>query len=119
MSAIVQYPHLHADADGQVRIEGTRYKVLHLAGEHYHYGWSAEELLAQNITIFKDRVRIDVQIATPGILFEDAWARRHTVEFKGQRVYVLCKDDLIASKRAAGRPVDLQDVEMLRQVEPG
>ena len=25
-----------------------------------------EELLAQEITIFKDRVRIDVQIATPG-----------------------------------------------------
>ena len=48
MSAIVRYPHLQADVDGQVRIEGTRYKVLHHAGEHYHFGWSAEELLAQH-----------------------------------------------------------------------
>jgi uncharacterized protein (DUF433 family) len=56
MSAIVRYPHLLADADGQVRIEGTRYKVLHLAGEHYHYGWSAEELLAQHPDLRPEQV---------------------------------------------------------------
>ena len=32
---------------------------------------SAEELLSQEITIFRDRVRIDVQTSTPGIDF--AW----------------------------------------------
>lgn len=25
-----------------------RYKVIHLATEHYHYGWTAEELLRQH-----------------------------------------------------------------------
>lgn len=48
MSASIRYPHLDIDADGQPRIAGSRYKVLHLAGEHYHYGWSAEELLRQH-----------------------------------------------------------------------
>ena len=44
----VSYPHLTTDADGTARIGQTRYKVLHLAGEHYHQGWSAEELLRQH-----------------------------------------------------------------------
>jgi uncharacterized protein (DUF433 family) len=48
MSAIVEYPHLKLGPDGAVRIGSTRYKVKHLAGEHYHYGWTAEELLRQH-----------------------------------------------------------------------
>ena len=39
------YPHLEADENGAPRIAETRYQVLHLAAEHYHLGWSAEELL--------------------------------------------------------------------------
>ncbi len=72
-----------------------------------------EGLLAHEITIFKDRVRVDVQTRTPGIAFEDAWERRETMEFEGQEFYVLSKEDLIASKRAAGREVDLEDVRLL------
>lgn len=45
MSTTISYPHLVQGADGKLRIGATRYKVLHLAAEHYHYGWSAEELL--------------------------------------------------------------------------
>ena len=30
------------------RIGETRYKIILLAGEHYHYGWSGEELLRQH-----------------------------------------------------------------------
>jgi len=45
MGTAIPYPHLTIDDDGTARIERTRYKVLHLAGEHYHYGWSAEEIL--------------------------------------------------------------------------
>jgi uncharacterized protein (DUF433 family) len=44
----VSYPHILIDDDGTARIGQTRYRVLHLAGEHYHYGWSAEELLRQH-----------------------------------------------------------------------
>ena len=42
------YPHILIDEVGTARIGRTRYKVLHLAGEHYHYGWSADELLRQH-----------------------------------------------------------------------
>jgi len=74
---------------------------------------SAEDLLANEITVFKDRVRIDVQTSTPGITFEDVWARRRTVSYEAQPFFILSREDLIASKRAAGRDVDLEDVRLL------
>ncbi len=42
------YPHIETDANGTPRIGKTRYDVLHIAAEHYHLGWSAEELLRQH-----------------------------------------------------------------------
>ena len=74
---------------------------------------SADDLLAQEITIFKDRVRIDVQTVTPGLRFEDAWMRRETMEYQGQPFYVVSRQDLIVSKKAAGHPVDLEDARLL------
>lgn len=74
---------------------------------------SADELVANEITIFKDRVRIDVQTSTPGLVFEEAWQRRETMEYQGQAFQVVSRADLIASKRAAGREVDLEDVRLL------
>ncbi len=56
MSLIVNYPHLTSDEPGAVRIGRTRYKVIHLASEHYHYGWSAEELMRQHPDIRPEEV---------------------------------------------------------------
>ena len=72
-----------------------------------------EAVLANEITVFNDRVRIDVQTSTPGLEFADAWRNRVTMRHAGQEFHVVSKDDLIASKRAAGCPVDLEDVRLL------
>lgn len=74
---------------------------------------TADELLAHEITIFRDRVRLDVQTSTPGIKFEEAWKKKVAMAYQGQEFYVASKEDLIASKRAAGRAIDLEDVRML------
>ena len=47
-TAAISYPHIIVDDKGVARLGKTRYKVLHLAGEHYHYGWSGEEVLRQH-----------------------------------------------------------------------
>jgi uncharacterized protein (DUF433 family) len=56
MSTVHHYPHLSFDTGGTVRIDGTRYKVIHLAGEHCHYGWSAEEILRQHPDLRPEQV---------------------------------------------------------------
>ncbi len=78
---------------------------------------TAEDILKHEITVFKDRVRIDVLTSTPGVSFQDVWKRRQIMNYHGQEFYVLSKDDLIASKRAAGREVDLEDVRLLELAE--
>jgi len=74
---------------------------------------SADELLANEITVFNDWVRINVQTSTPGLRFEDGWQNRETMEYQGQTFHIVSKDDLIAWKRASGREVDLEDVRLL------
>lgn len=77
-----------------------------------------DEILANEITVFRDRVRIDAQTRTPGLSFQDAWNRRVTMQYQGQSFYVVSREDLIASKKAAGRAVDLEDVRLLELPDP-
>ncbi|HRU04805.1 MAG TPA: nucleotidyltransferase [Candidatus Brocadiia bacterium] len=72
-----------------------------------------ENLLAMEIVVFDDRVRIDVQTATPGLVFVEAWARRQRASFGDTEFYVVSREDLLSSKRAAGRPIDLDDIRAL------
>jgi hypothetical protein len=72
-----------------------------------------DRLLRHDITIFEDRLPIDVQIRTPGLRFETAWKNRERVDFRGQVVNVACRRDMIRSKRASGRAIDREDVKAL------
>jgi len=74
-----------------------------------------EELLAHEITVFQDRVRLDVQTSTPGLTYAEARERRVRMQYQGQVFYVVSREDLIASKRAAGRVIDLEDVRALEE----
>lgn len=56
MNALTSYPHLTADAEGVVHIGGTRFKLEQLAAEHYHLGWSADELLRQHPSLRPEEV---------------------------------------------------------------
>lgn len=60
-------------------------------------------------------VRVDVLMGIPGVQFESAWEQRSTVDFDGVLVHFISKQDLITAKRAAGRPQDLIDADLLEQ----
>ena len=60
-------------------------------------------------------VRIDVVKGVPGGDFSACLARRVCASWEGVSVFVISKDDLIAIKRASGRPQDLLDVEALTE----
>jgi hypothetical protein len=60
-------------------------------------------------------VRIDLLRAVSGADFAEAYARRATGEWDSVSVSVIGLDDLIAAKRAAGRPQDLLDIKMLER----
>ena len=57
--------------------------------------------------------RIDLLTGISGVTFEKAWAGRLSLLLFGLQVPVLGRADLIANKRAAGRPKDLADLAIL------
>jgi len=53
----------------------------------------------------------------PGVFdFEQGYARRISISIEGVEVNVIGLEDLLAAKRAAGRPQDLADVSTLEKV---
>lgn len=59
--------------------------------------------------------RIDVMTRIDGVTFEEAWPRRVEGTYAGHRVFFIGKEDFIRNKKAAGRPQDLADVDLLRR----
>ncbi len=60
-------------------------------------------------------VRVDFLKDAPGVDFQQAWAQRVADMWNGVPVLVIARDDLIRSKRAAGREQDLVDIANLER----
>jgi hypothetical protein len=84
------------------------------------FGFGKLNLSADDFTTL-DRVvqlgyppyRIDIITSISGVEFDTAWANRLVVDVDGLQVPFIGRDDLLANKRATGRPKDLLDVEYL------
>ena len=63
--------------------------------------------------------RVDLLRSVAGGDFAGAFARRETEKWEDAPVHVIGRDDLIAIKRAAGRPQDLLDVKALERSRGG
>jgi hypothetical protein len=57
--------------------------------------------------------RIDVLTSIDGVEFDDAWHRHIEIEIGGEIIGFIGREDLLANKRAAGRPQDLADIARL------
>lgn len=74
---------------------------------------TAAAVATTELSIFRDRLRIDVQTKTPGLRFTTAWKNRVVKRRYGFPIYFVSRKDLIRSKRASGREVDIADVHAL------
>lgn len=74
-----------------------------------------EELISTEVTIFKDVVRLDVLTQVKGLEFDSAWRNKVFLELDDVLIPALSLDDLLASKRAAGRQSDAEDIKILER----
>jgi hypothetical protein len=58
-------------------------------------------------------VRVDIMTSVTGLDFVPAWERKVVVDFGGESVPVLCREDLLKSKIAAGIIRDCRDARKL------
>lgn len=135
--AVVLYGHLRttADLDLVVSLEpvNARSAIEALTALGYRprapvraerFADSAERaswIADKGLTVFSlwsDRtpgLEIDLFVREP-FDFESAWARRVTVSLDTTTATVAALEDLLALKRAAGRPQDLADIEALEAI---
>ena len=112
-----------ATFDLDILIEADERNVKNLLAAFFDAGLGTadlitpEELLKNEITVFKDSVRIDVQTFTPGLVFREAWENKDTIKNQDYTIFILSREDLIRSKTAAGREVDMEDVRILQNNE--
>lgn len=76
---------------------------------------SIEERLEFMCELVDMALEVRPKLAEPGVSFEISWPRRADMSYRKQTIHVLSRQDLIASKKATGRSVDLQDVEQLER----
>ncbi len=74
-----------------------------------------EGLLTVKLLMFENGIKIDVMMRIPGLDFATAWQHKEIHHIEEQSFYLVSKADLIASKLAAGRQKDRDDVAALTQ----
>lgn len=116
-------PRFTKDLDIWVEPETANSARVHEALRRF--GAPLHELTAADLeragTIFQIGLppnRIDIVTAIDGVEFSEAWPGRMETRYGDEVVPVIGRRHLIQNKRAAGRPQDLLDVQLLEGESP-
>ncbi len=74
---------------------------------------TVEDVLTKKILIRQYILETDLHPFVAGISFEEVWEHRIQDQIGETPAYFASLDDLIAMKRAAGRPKDMEDLRVL------
>lgn len=77
---------------------------------------SAEELLAKKILIRQYALETDIHPFAKGVEFEEVWRDAVRSSIGSEPAHFASLQSLIRMKEAAGRPEDIEDLRMLRQL---
>jgi len=78
---------------------------------------NADKMVKNEITIFKDYIRLDVLTKIKGIDFLKAWNNKVIKRIERTKLYLMSLDDLIVSKKSMTRELDLEDVVILKKIK--
>jgi len=120
--AVAAHGHYRATKDIDIWINPSPENVVRVWDALREFGAPLHQLSPADLmtpgTIYQigvDPIRIDLLTAVEPLAFAEAWANRAIVTVDSQPWPFLGREDLIRSKRAAGRPHDLKDIEALEQ----
>ena len=114
-------PRLTADLD--LFIEATSHNAQNVLAALLDAGYTQAELVDAEGLILVSHLRVDGPISVdllirpPGIDFAEVWSRKEVRFDQGQPFNVISRLDLIAAKKASGRPVDLSDAQALEALD--
>ena len=119
--AVMKYTEPRYTKDLDIWVEPTKDNAQKVFTALSEFGAPLNEVTPEDFTktdlIFQIGLaphRIDVLMAVKGLEFAKAWERRVEASFEDVTMNLVCKEDLLTSKEAAGRPQDLIDAASLR-----
>jgi hypothetical protein len=68
------------------------------------------------IQLGQEPVRIDVIMSIDGCSFSEVWKNKRKSEYDGIKIYYIGFKELIKTKKSAGRPMDIIDVDNLERI---
>lgn len=125
--AVAAHGHVRATKDLDIWVDPTDANAQRVLGALVEFGAPLADLTASDLAhphygfmMGTPPRRIDVLTSVDGLEFADAWARQIAFAVaEGQVAPFLSRTDLVANKRAAGRPQDLADVAALAKADMG
>lgn len=118
--AVIKYTQPRYTGDLDVWIEASKANSLLVYDALREFGAPIETLSAEDFQapgfFYQMGVppnRIDILMSISGVIFSDAWKRKTESQVGEDVINFLSKEDLIVSKRAAGRAKDIADLEAL------
>ncbi|MBN2316762.1 MAG: nucleotidyltransferase [Sedimentisphaerales bacterium] len=76
-----------------------------------------DDLLTKKLLIRQYLVETDIHPFVAGVTFERIWRNKIKAKFGDTFVWFASLDDLIAMKKAASRPKDIEDLKYLRRLK--
>ena len=74
---------------------------------------SRDDLLSKKVLIRQHLVETDIHPFVQRVTFDQVWKNRVSGTYGNEKVYYASLEDLIAMKKAAGRPKDMEDLNVL------
>ena len=121
-TAFAAHGWVRATADLDLFIANDRANVEALRAALMSYGYDVTEASVEDFQRYKILLRqytlpLDIHPFVSGVdLFDSVWNRRVMADLGGVRAPFASLDDLIAMKRAANRPKDLEDLKELERL---
>ena len=113
------YPRFTHDVDVVVLPEQGNAEALLAALADFGFGsvelQVSDFLKPTTIVLGRPPEQIDIMTFIKGVDLGEAWERREVGTLDGVEVAFISREDLIANKRAVGRPEDLADIARLSE----
>ncbi len=86
------------------------------------FGYDVTDLSVEDLKNYKILIRqyileTDIHPFVTGITFDEVWAHKLIDKIGSVEVFIASLDDLIRMKKAAGRPKDLEDLQILEKLK--
>lgn len=115
--------HIRSTKDIDIFIRATSANAKKVRNVLEEFGYDVtdltiEEMLKRKILFRGYWLEVDIHPSVTGIhSFDKAWKEKLLAEYKGTPTYFASLNDLIKMKKAAGRPKDKLDLEVLMEIK--